>query len=814
MKSPLPPVIMLLGVFLGIVVQPVLSQPERYILSVDALSATENNPLEIRIDLAPGPEYLAVYLYYRPYGQTDFKELETVFTGTRAFTVIPAADVTPPFIEYYFLLETTTDGVVTFPPVEPDMNPLLAPVSFAGSASDPAVILSPERNEELRFSDLVISVSLLNTSEEFDRSATRIHIGRTDVTAYALITDEILILVPSNIDGYSLPPGRHTVSVEFNRPDGGGKRTLSWSFSITSGIAPQITAPSDYFAYNLSLRGESRNETIAGNTVWYNRTNMIATGRITWARFSSNLLLTNEERGTRQPQNRYSFNADSRWLRFSVGDTYPRFPTLVMNGRRLRGFSGSLELGYINLDYATGQTIRSVEGRQLYTFAADSLDAQGQPLIPPPNSRLINDSTYAVYSYGSFTRNLTAIRPSFGTGSPVQVGFTYLESKDDIGSIGVGNKPGQNLVLGSDISISLDNRRFEVQGQVAGSIQNTDISGGNLTQEELDDLLGEGTARRIERVIKLSTLQKYMTINQYLIPLDPTRLSSVAYDLSMRMHYFGNYLQVGYIRRGNDYQSHGLTALRRDVAGVQIRDRLRLYRNQIFVDLSSEMLRDNLGNQKTHTTYINNHLVSVAYYPRRDWPSVTVGYGYYRNDNRVDPGGVDRRAAVRDITNRIFTSLSHSFLWGIRHNGSLSMTYSNRDDQTGVDADVTLFNVSTMVTSYFETLPLQTNMGIGVYTSKIPLELIPLPDGSFTFRRSGFNYVNFIVSGSYRLLEDRLLLNAAWIPTFGDYNRIGFQSGAQYSVLRNVSLVFQADYLMNPDSRNDFISYLMIRYDL
>jgi hypothetical protein len=305
-----------------------------------------------------------------------------------------------------------------------------------------------------------------------------------------------------------------------------------------------------------------------------------------------------------------------------------------------------------------------------------------------------------------------------------------------------------------------------------------------------------------------------MTINQYLIPLDPSRLTSLAYDMSMRLNYFGNYLQVGYIRRGNDYNSFGLTSLRRDVAGLQIRDRLRLYRNQLYIDLSSEVMRDNLQNQKAFTTHLKNHNFSVSYYPRSDWPSMSIGYGYYKNDNRVDPYGPDGRSAILDITNRLFTTLSHAFLWGIRHNGSLTATYSSRNDRTPLNADVSMFNVSTMVNSYFDTLPLQTTIGLGLYRSVIPLELEELQDGSLRFKRSGFNYFNLILSGTYRLLENKLLLNASWIPTFGDYNRIAFQTGAQYSFMQHVSLVYQMDYFVNPDAKNDFISYLMIRYDL
>jgi hypothetical protein len=559
------------------------------------------------------------------------------------------------------------------------------------------------------------------------------------------------------------------------------------------------------------MRGESRSETFGGGSAWYNRSTVRFSGEHRWLRVNSNLHVTNEERATRQPQNRYSISAETPWGSLHAGDTYPRFPSIIMNGRRLRGLYGQLELGWFNLDYATGQTIRRIEGSQLYTVPVDSVDGSGVPVALPPNAALINDSTYGVFSYGTHTRTLTAVRPSFGRRDLAQLGFTYLHSKDDMGSIAYGNRPAENLLVGSDLRISLDRRRIEIVGQVAGSIQNTDISGGNLNREQLDDLLGSGTVDRLEDFVSLSTLQKFITINQYLVPFDPLKRSSLAVDTHLRLNYFGNNLQVGYIRRGNDYNSFGLSSIRRDVSGYRIRDRQRLMQNQLFLDLSIERLRDNLNDTKEHTTYFDRYDASVSWYPRRDLPSVTVGYGFFKNDNRVDPAAPEGAAAIRDVTNRFFTQLAHNFFWKVPHTGTLSFNLSFRDDQSGRNADIDIYHVMAMVnTRYGSDLPLRTNVGIGVYHSVIPF----FDPQIESFRGNNFDYYNLILGGEYRLFDDELILSASFIPTFGDYNRTVYQAGAQYFFMRNLSLVFQADYLVNPNIRNDVVSNLVLRYDL
>lgn len=786
------------------------AQPSDYFLSVNHHETTQNKPVEINVELIRTGIISEIFLMYRPPGYSDFIPKEMDVTGSTASATIAAYEVSPPFIEYYIKLITINDTEHTYPSVDPEFNPRIAPVRAASSLSDVVPILSPQENELIYFDDLVVSVSLFELPDRFNKNETRVLINNTDISNHTLITDDILIVVPSNIYGFDLPGGRHRIRIEFREHNTGVVELLSWDFSIIPTMTAAQEPPSEVFQYNLALRGESRNESLAGGSTWYNRSTITVKGKLPWVRLRSNLHITNEEHSNRQPQNRYSASAEMPWLRLYAGDTYPRLPSLIMSGRRLRGFFGQLELGVFNLDYATGQTIRRVEGAELYRFPVDSVDGLGNTIQPPLNSVLVNDSTYAVYSFGTHTRNLTAIRPSLGDREIFQWGFTYLYAEDDIGSVEFGRRPAENLVLGSDMRISLDRRRFEFIGQIAGSMQNTDISRGNLEREELEELLGSSSVNQLETFMPLSKLQNFITINQYLVPFDPLGGSSIAIDLHMRVNYFGNHLQLGYIRRGNDFNSFGLTSLRRDVAGFHMRDRLRLMQNQLYLDVSYESLRDNLNDIKAHTTHLNRYDASISYYPRHNFPTITVGYGYLKNDNKVDPVSPEGAASIRDVTERLFTQLAHSFRWGIQHNGSFSFNMSIRDDQTGRNADIDVYNVLAMVNSRFDDLPLTTNVGFGVYHSKIPF----YDQETETFTRSNFDYYNIILGGDYRLLEGNLVVNASYIPTFGDYKRTVFQAGAQYYFMRNMSVVLRADYLQNPNTRDDIISNLTLRYDL
>ncbi len=787
------------------------AKPSDYFLSVHHEEAFYNRPVEISVELLRSGAIKEIMLMYRSFESTDYIPKEMSITGNTASASIPAEDAKPPFIEYYLRIITSSGLEETYPVTDPEFNPGLIPVYASGSVIDAIQILSPQENESLRFEDLVISISLFDLPERFLREETRVFINDYEITEYALIADDILVAVPSNIDGLDLSAGRQDIRIDFIEENIETINSLDWQFSIIGRQVP-IEPVTPQFQYRMSMQGESKSESLAGSATQYNRGTVTFNGELPWVLLSSRLHITNEERSNRQPQNRYSVSAEMPWLRLHAGDTYPKFPSLILNGRRVRGFHGQLDLGAFSLDYATGQTIRHVEGSELYQIPADSVDSSGTLIQPPVNSVLINDSTYAIYNFGTHTRTITAIRPSFGRADFVQLGFTYLFAQDDIGSVTIGRRPAENIVLGTDLRILLANRRFEFVGQVAGSMQNTDISRGNLEREELEELVGSEAVDELVKVIPLSTLQKLITINQYLIPFDPRELSSIAVDLHLRMNYYGNQLQFGYIRRGNDYTSFGLTSQRRDVQGFRLRDRLRLFQNQLYFDITFERLRDNLNDTKAHTTYIHRYDASLSYFPRHNFPMITVGYGYLKNDNKVDPGmpGPEASRAIRDITNRYFVQLSHDFHWKIPHNGSLSMNISQRDDRTGRNADIDVYNITGIVNSRLDDVPLRMNIGFGLYHSKIPFYDEPTE----LFVRSDLNYYNIILGGEYRLMNDNLIVNASFVPTFGDYDRTVFQAGAQYYFMRNLSLLFSVDYLMNPSTRDDIVSSLVLRYNI
>ena len=76
-------------------------------------------------------------------------------------------------------------------------------------------------------------------------------------------------------------------------------------------------------------------------------------------------------------------------------------------------------------------------------------------------------------------------------------------------------------------------------------------------------------------------------------------MTALVYETGLALNYFGNYLKGTYIYHGADYTSEGTSALRKDVKGFNVFDRIRLIGNSVFLTASYERLQNNTAGQDT-----------------------------------------------------------------------------------------------------------------------------------------------------------------------------------------------------------------------
>lgn len=768
-------------------------------------------PLTATVELSNTVGIDHIEFAYRQFGKQVYSRREMILSGTTATLTIPATDLAPPFLEYFIQFFGAGGTIVeTYPVSDPENHPNQIQLEESASSRREIIILSPEENEKVRAEEVVISFSLLHADSSVDPQSTRIFIDGTDISSSAVISNELIVISPENFS-ISLSGGRHTIRVDLFGKDGTPGASNSWSFIVREFVDQSVSPMKESYAgwrYRGSAQLETRNEKISNSVTPYNRSTVSAGASHGDLSFNGRLHITNEEKPSRQPQNRFFIGMEYKWITLGYGDTYPVISDMIMTGKRVRGINGSLSLGAFSLDIIKGDITRHIDTDVLKTFPVDSLVSEQQQ--DPAAAFIVYDSSSAIHQWakirpGTFDRNLLVVSPTFGRADN-RIRFSYLKSKDNIESIRFGVKPQENAVFGSDLLLTFDDRNIEISGQAAVSMTNKDITNGSLTEDEIYTIFGSSSDIDPDDV---NDMRKYfsgiITVNEHLIPLSLKNQSTLAYDAGIGLHYFNNSFRFTYLRHGESFQSFGQPFYRTDIKGYSITDRLRLADNQLLISGGYERLQDNTAQTKATTTTSQTGNVGVTYTSRTDIPSISLGYLLASNDNELHP---DSLFATDDQTHRFIVQLNKRFTYGAQHSASLSFTTSNRDDKTkqNLDTRTTTFTLGNI--SRF-TIPLQTTVSASFNSTKLnSTALIPGVSGT------SINYTTLYLNGIYRMAGDRLRLSGTVNPTFGDISRTLLDANAQYFFLPNLSLQSQLSFYLNKQTDNDVIWSFILRLDI
>ncbi len=767
--------------------------------SVSVGEAIEGKELSVSAQLLHPNITSNVSIAFRSFTESEFTVSDMEIIGNRVLFTIPASVVKLPVVVYYIIVELNDGTVETYPLGIPETGvPEEVTVKAADEKDKEILILNPTRGEIVPIEDFFISVSLIKASDNVNSSATKIILNNTDITDKCLFAGDLILFYSSNFpDAVSL--GAQNLRVEVYDSSGALYHSVASSFNAETRAEVQRIATE--FSYRGNFQAESRNENFNNNSVWYNNFTADFAGNYGEWRFGGYTYFTSEEDKKLQPQHRFSGSIESSWLNLKVGDSYPRFPELVMNGKRVRGISGGIELGIFNVHAAFGEVRRSVEGALLETYSSDEAEL-GSNFIDIDSAKYGNPIGRA--DLGTYSRDIFAVRPSFGSGEAFQWGLTYLHSKDDVGSIEFGGRPQENALAGTDLSFNLDNRNIVFRSQAFFSLFNSDISEGSLTDEEIDKVFsGEDNFINVSpnQVKRLKNIfGDFMTVNQFVGPINPGELSSLAAEASLELNYFNNRLRAKYLYRGNDYESFGQEFIRNDIKGFNISDRVRLLRNKLFLTLGYERLEDNLQETKIATTTFQRLNTSVSFFPRIDFPNITIGYSQFKNENDFAVADTSDIANLIDnLTNRFTARFSYDIKASVKHGTSLNFMTSERDDKTPVDADASTFSTSLSVNSF--------------WTSKLS-SFVSLVYFSNDIAGVEYKYITISAGGRYKLLDNKLVLNASITPSFGDFKRQALDIWANYDLMENLLFTIQVRVYRIPDESTNSVSGVTVSYRL
>ena len=765
-------------------------------------------PVTVTVELQQGHKISDVQILCRPFGSSSYRKAEMDLRGNTARFTVTGDYALPPFFEYY-LVVTDAAGKRESYPRNDGQNPMTSPpaqplrVTIQDEEKEQVLFLSPEPDATLDADDVLISVSLLRADSTVVRRATQIKLDDINVTTAAVFSEDLIVYVPEN-QNLVLSPGVHTIKVGLFNRKGQLHATSEISFTVRGqGRDIVVTAaPIRGFDYKLDVNVESRHEQIQSEGTWYNRAGATFRGKTGIWGFNANMFLTSDERSDRQPQHRFFAGIETPWVQAGFGDHYPVLPELILSGKRVRGLQTSARYGIVGVDVTLGQITRSIEGKLLRSFSADSFTVEFHRDSTAAFG-LVSPGIYGKYNYGTFARDIFAVRPSIGNRETWEVGFSWLSSGDDKSSVRYGISPKENIVLGTDFMARFDNSRIELSGQAAASAYNMDITKGSFSDAYIDSVYATGS-EGIKKVRDI--LSPYITVNDNFRPLSVEKLPTVAYEVALGLNYFDNNLKFTYLFHGNDYTSFGQSFLQTDIRGFQIVDRARLIDNQLFLTLGYERLEDNTSATKVGTTVFNNMNIAATYMSRYDAPTVTVGVSMYDNDNGLSVTGRDSLSAIQDGTLRLYMQSSYEFVAGARHTASLNLSTSNRDDASIRQYDVTNMTAELGLTTLYR-IPLRT-----VFSAAMFLNTLPAPGMRGASR--DLNYTVLSIAARYAVVPNIVTVTASVAPTFGDYRRIAFDAGTEWTARPDMQLLFQFSFFKNTDFPNESIVSLRYRYTI
>ncbi|MCH6559725.1 hypothetical protein IH799_05145, partial [candidate division KSB1 bacterium] len=368
--------------------------------------------------------------------------------------------------------------------------------------------------------------------------------------------------------------------------------------------------------------------------------------------------------------------------------------------------------------------------------------------------------------------------------------------------------------------IGFDNRRFEIRGLVAASLFSTDITGGTLTKQEIEDQFD------VDLPFDPADFSKYFIINSSTTPLDPRDLTSLAYNFSVRFNYFSNNFQLGYKTLGSEYVSLGNTILRNNLQGFYFRDRMRLYKNKIYLNLGFENYDDNFKPKDNNPiTKLQTLSYGLSIFPGGGLPNLTVSMREHFRDNNGTvtqdfpsngpPIITDTRE--NNKTNDLTVQLNYDVnLLNVNHAVSLSFITSDRNDrfnldpfriQAGIPSTETSSNVQVVSVRTTYQIPLTTTFNFA------------RNDNNFSAGLNTFNFKMFGARADYHFMNRKLqtyfgtnytaatgiaALDTVTFISKTDYKRLQFNLGARFEIRPGHSIFMDTSLINFSDNGGTF----------
>lgn len=723
------------------------------------------------------------------------------------------------------------------------------------------LIMSPEPNSEISGENFLIAASLFGISN-IDLNSISLSLDGEDITDRAYIDSDMISCLLEQIE-----PGNHQIVLTLN------ELTLPTEWTFSSLLKdPSVT-------YSGRIRSSSSMDQIDDKKLNISKVAFDFKGSAyNWLNFRTNLKLTTQENLLYQPRNIYGFSFQVKdILKVNFGDTNPRLTHFTMNGKRVRGVDTRIKYGWVNLHVVKGEINRSVEGslKKAYLYNIDT-DDYGEKYLS------MSRSGY------TFERNVFSARLGIGRGKNFEWGLSFMKARDDTNSVEqildkaeilylpdasgavsgldsgtvytisdlgtkayflegedwIGDGPKDNLVMSSDVGISLFNKRLRLDGELAFSLTNNNIWGGPLTIAALDTMIDDSADNKIS-TFELSNFpdpsdyEDIIIINENMSPLVPIDINafgsdatvsimdavlsmpSLAYHGKAVTNFYGNYLAFEYNQVGPEFNSLANPYLVKNKRGWSISDKLKLLQNRLMLTIGYKHQDDNILTSVENIKSQNTTSFGLNALLGPGLPVININYRLIERENGIvslvqltDTTFTDNRNNT--YTNNLMINVSHKFNLVWSHSLSGTFVNVNKKDKFQEDRSTDFIdpsmstNVINCVLSTRYNSPLKTIFNITSNSSELSTE--PGKRGSQNLFTSNFDT-------QYPFLNNKLLarggVNIANGTGMVDMSWVGFKGGLRWMFMKDLSLNASGEFRSkktNGISKNTIIARANLDY--
>jgi len=701
------------------------------------------------------------------------------------------------------------------------------------------LIMSPEPGSQVTGDNVLIAASLFGVSN-INPSTITLLLDGEDITDQAYVDADMVSCLLDKIG-----PGVHEVNLTL----GGMAAPKKWSFTA------MLKDPS--VNYSGRIRSSSSMDQIDDQTLNISKLMVDFKGSAyEWFSFRTNLKMTTQENELYQPRNVYGFSLGVKdYVTLNLGDANPRLSHFTMNGKRIRGLDAQVKYAWFNLRFVQGEINRAVQGdlAKAYSYTIDN-DDFGEKYLS------LNRSGY------TFKQNVLSGRLALGRGEKFQWGLNFMKARDDTNSVtqiltnaeivyspdatgsvsgldsGVvytiselgtkahflegknwaGDGPKDNLVVGTDLGISLFNKRLRLDSELAFSLTNTNIWGGPLTLAALDTLMDDSLDNKLSS-FDLSSFpdpadyEKILIINPNMAPLVPIDINafgdnatvdlmdavlsmpSLAYRGRAITNFYGNYLALEYSQVGPRFNSLANPYLVKNKREWSISDKFKLLQNRLMLTLGYKHQDDDILTIVENIKSQNTLSLGVNALPGPGLPTLNFTYRSIGRDNGTtelvqltDTTSTDNRENTH--TNNVMVNINHRFdlIWSHSLSGTFvdvakEDKFSDRaDDFVDPAMSTQVINIS-LTTRY--TIPLKTSFNFTANSSE--LSTGPGQRGTQDFLTANF-YAEYPFINNLLLVKGGI--NTASGTGMVDMSWLGFKGGIRWRIMDDLSLNTQGEF--------------------